>query len=181
MGASVSRNCFFVSILLSHSEPAGRSTYRSDWPSGETTASSARRVGIKNIETFVLGSIFFSSRCDRKLKANTREPVCAGIETCKESGPLVSCTGPWFVRRNQCHVSRIAHRLHSSFWHPENKKYFPSAVHCPEDCETGAVLSANVRCNLLPSAFISQIEELLLPPLSLSKRIVSPSSDHAGA
>src|ERR1700692_2697862 len=180
-GASVNRNCFFVSILLSHSDPPGRSTYKSDCPSGETTASSARRVGIKKPEPFVFVSIFFSSRCDRKLNANTREPVCAGIETCSESGPRVSCTGPWLVRRNQFHVSRIPHRLHSSFWQPENKKYFPSAVHWPEDCETGDVPRPRTRCNLLPSAFISQIVEPLLPPFSLWKRIVSPSPDHAGA
>src|ERR1700676_5269279 len=132
-GSSVKRSCFLVSILLSHSDPPGRSTYKSAWTSGETTASSARRVGIKNTEPFVFGSIFFSSRCDRKLKANTREPVCAGIETCSESGPRVSCTGPWFVRRNQFHVSRMPHRLHSSFCNPKNKKYFPPGVHCTED------------------------------------------------
>src|SRR2546429_5132434 len=59
----------------------------------------------------------FRSRFERKLKANTREPVCVGMATCKESGPCVNCTGSWCERRNHFQDSRIdrkSTRLNSS-------------------------------------------------------------------
>ena len=103
-------------------------------PSFERSASSAWVSKFNVALRMVRGSILSSSLRERKLNANIRDPVCAGVATFKASGPLVSGTGVWCERLNQLHTSLIAHKLQSYCSQPENRKYLPSAVHVPEDC-----------------------------------------------
>src|SRR5271166_6410335 len=96
------------------------------------------------------------------------------------------------LRRYHVQVSRMPQRLHSYSSHPENKKYFPSAVQFPADCRRGCAFGITTGCNPLPFADISQIDcPTTCPancpancssesPVSTVKRIVAPSQDQAG-
>src|SRR5580698_7038159 len=128
----------------------------------------------------VCGSIFSSSRCERKLKAKMRELICAGMVTCKESGPLVKGNAAWCERRNQLHALRIPHKLQSYSSQPENRKYLPSAVQFPPDWRVGCSFFERIACRPLPSTVISQIDCVPNSPRSSVKRMVLPSGDQAG-